>query len=151
MSATKIGESKTKNLKTAIFHNKFTLCKINQISTYRKLNLPLTSSIYYVSLPVEMQKRLKETKVYPSFSYLVWKETTQKPLKEAATRNPFLQRVSYWWNLLRWIYFYSMWKLEEITFRENLLLLWDFWSATLLLSLKPVFGKKSVFYALSPQ
>ena len=30
----------------------------NQISTYRKLNLPHRSSIYFVFLPLEMQKRL---------------------------------------------------------------------------------------------
>ena len=35
----------------------------SQISNYRKLNLPLTSSIYLVFLPLEMQKRLKQTKV----------------------------------------------------------------------------------------
>ena len=41
----------------------------NQISTYRKLNLPLTSSIYFIFLPLEMQKRLEQTKVYHTCSY----------------------------------------------------------------------------------
>ena len=35
----------------------------NQIFIYKKLNLALTSSIYLVFLPLEMQKRPKETKV----------------------------------------------------------------------------------------
>ena len=39
----------------------------NQISIYKKLNLILTSSIYLVFLPLEMQKRPKETKVYHVF------------------------------------------------------------------------------------
>ena len=39
----------------------------NQISIYKKLNLILTSSIYLVFLPLEMQKRPKETKVYHMF------------------------------------------------------------------------------------
>ena len=56
----------------------------NQIYTFRKLNLPLTSSIYFIFLPLEMQKRLKQTKVCHAFSYFVWKETTHKPLKVAA-------------------------------------------------------------------
>ena len=36
-----------------------------------------------------MKKRLEQTKVYHSFSYFVWKETTHKPLKRAAAKNPF--------------------------------------------------------------
>ena len=63
--------------------------KSNQISTYRTLNLPLASSIYFVSLPLETQKRLKQIKVYHTFSYFVWKETTQKPLKVAAAKTLF--------------------------------------------------------------
>ena len=63
--------------------------KSNQISTYRKLNLPLTSGIYFGFLPLAMQKRLEQTKVYHSFSHFVWKETTHKPLKVAATKTLF--------------------------------------------------------------
>ena len=44
---------------------------LKQISTYRKLNLPLTSSIYFVFLLLEMQKRHKLTKVYYALSYFV--------------------------------------------------------------------------------
>ena len=34
----------------------------NQLSADRKLNLPLTSSVYVFFFPLEMQKRLKQTK-----------------------------------------------------------------------------------------
>ena len=61
----------------------------NQISTYRELNLPLSSSIYFGFLPLEMQKRLKQTKVCHAFSYFVWKETTHEPLEMAATNSLF--------------------------------------------------------------
>ena len=56
------------------------------ISTYGKLNLPLTSSIYFVFLPLEMQKRLKHTKVYHALCYFAWKETIHKPLKVAPAK-----------------------------------------------------------------
>ena len=56
---------------------------------FRKLNLPHWSSIYVVFLPLEMQKRLKQTKVCHAFSYFVWKETTHKPLKVAAANRLF--------------------------------------------------------------
>ena len=44
-----------------------------KISTNRKLNLPLTNSIYSIHLvfvPLEMQRRLKETKIYHTFFLL---------------------------------------------------------------------------------
>ena len=99
----------------------------NQIYTFRKLNLPLTSSIYFIFLPLEMQKRLKQTKVCHAFSYFVWKETTHKPLKVAAANSLFSA--------------YSMLLVQLVIGTA---------CAILLLSLKPVFWKKFLFYALSP-
>ena len=61
----------------------------NQLSADRKLNLPLTSSVYLFFFPLEMQKRLKQTKVYHALSHFVWKETTHKPLKVPAARTLF--------------------------------------------------------------
>ena len=61
----------------------------NQLSTDRKLNLPLTSSVYFVFFALEMQKRLKQSKIYHKFSHFVWKETTHKPLKVPAPRTLF--------------------------------------------------------------
>ena len=60
-----------------------------KISIYRKLNLPLTNSIYFVFLPLEMQKRLKQIKVYHAFCYFTLKETTDKHLKVAAAKTLF--------------------------------------------------------------
>ena len=84
VSTTKIGENTTNISKLLFFTINLHFVTSNQISTYRKLNLPLISSIYFVFLPLEMQKRLKQTKVCHAFSYFVWKETTHKPLKVAA-------------------------------------------------------------------
>ena len=88
MSATKIGESATNILQLMFFPINLHFVKSNK-STYRKLNLPFTSSIYFVFLPLEMQKRLELTKAYHSFSYFVWKETIYKPLKVAAAKSLF--------------------------------------------------------------
>ena len=51
--------------------------------------MPLTSSISLDFLPVEMQERLKQTEVYKTFSYFVWKETTHKALIVAAAETLF--------------------------------------------------------------
>ena len=89
MSATKMGENPTNILKLLFFAINLHFVTLNQISTYRKLNLPITSSIYFVFLPLEMQKRLKQIKVYHGVSYFVWKETAHKPLKVAAAIKRF--------------------------------------------------------------
>ena len=61
----------------------------NQVSSYRKLNLPITTSTYLAFLPLEMQRRLKQTKVYHTFFYFAWKETTHNPLKVSAAKALF--------------------------------------------------------------
>ena len=86
MSATKIGENTSNISKLLFFTINSHFLTSNEISTYRKLNLSLTSSIYFVFLPLEMQKRLKQTKVCHAFSYFVQKETTHKPLKVEAAK-----------------------------------------------------------------
>ena len=62
---------------------------LNQISTYRKLNFSLTSSIYLVVLILEMECRLKQVKIYHTYFYFIWKGTTHKPLKVAAAKTFF--------------------------------------------------------------
>ena len=89
VSATKICENTTNISKLLFFTMNLHFVTSNQISTYRKLNFSLTSSIYFVFLPLEMKKRLKQTKVCPEFSYFIWKETTHKPLKVAAAKSLF--------------------------------------------------------------
>ena len=71
VSATKISKSTTNILKLLFFTINLHFAKSNQISAYRKLNLPPASSIYFVFLLLEIQKRLEQTKVYHTFSYFV--------------------------------------------------------------------------------
>ena len=89
VSATKIGENTTNILKLLFFTMNLHFVTWNQLSTFRKLNLPLIRSVYFAFFPIEMQKRLEQTKVYHAFSHFVWKETTHKPLKVAAARTLF--------------------------------------------------------------
>ena len=70
-TATKINESTTNILKLLFFTINLHFAKSNQISINRKLNLPLTGSIYFVFLPLEMQYRFEQTKVHNLFSYFV--------------------------------------------------------------------------------
>ena len=87
VSAIKIGENIINILKFLFFTINLHFVTSNQIPAYRKLNLPLTSSIYFVFL--EMQKTLQQIKVYHAFSYFVWKETKHKPLKVAGAKTLF--------------------------------------------------------------
>ena len=89
VSATKIGGNTTNISKLLFFTINLHFATSNQISTFRKLNLLLSSSIYFVFLPLEMQKRLKQSKVCHAFSYFVRKEATHKPLKVAAANSLF--------------------------------------------------------------
>ena len=89
VSPTKTGENKTNILKLLFFLINLHFVLLNQISPYRKLNLPLTSSVYFVFLPLEIQKRLQQANVYHRFSYFVSKETTRKPLKVTAAKAVF--------------------------------------------------------------
>ena len=150
MSATEIVENTANILNLLFFTINLHFVTSNQIPIYRKPNLPLTSSIYLVFLPLEMQGRLKQTKVYCSCFYFVWKERTHKAFS-GSSKNPFLQFVCYWYNFLRW-WFFVLWYNWEVLL---LVIIYHYseivLSAILLLSLKPVFWKKSIYYALSPQ
>ena len=61
VSATKTGENTTNISKLLFFTIHLHFITSNQTSTYRKLNLPLSSSIFFAFLPLEMQNRLKQT------------------------------------------------------------------------------------------
>ena len=89
VSTTKIGKNTTNILKLLFFIINLLFVLSNQLSTYQKLILHLTSSVYFVFFPLEMLNRLKQTKVYHTFSHFVWKETTHKPLKLVAARTLF--------------------------------------------------------------
>ena len=71
VSATKIGENTNSILKLLSFTINLHFVTSNQISTYRKLNLSLTGSIYFVFLHIELEERHEQTKVYRAFYYFV--------------------------------------------------------------------------------
>ena len=89
LSATKIGRNTTNVLKLLYFTINLHFVTSNQIFTDRKLNLPFTSSIYVGFWLLEMLKWLKQTKIYHTFFYFAWKETTHKPLQMPAAKTFF--------------------------------------------------------------
>ena len=130
MSSTKNRRNHNQSFKLLLFTISLHFVTSNQVSRYRKTNLPLTSSIYLVVLPLEMQRRLKQTKVYHMFFYFVRKETIHKPLKVAAANTLFFNVYVIGIQLALMNMFYSMWWLENITFHKSLLLLWEFFNRT---------------------
>ena len=117
-----------------------------QIYSYRKLNLPLTNSIYLLFLPLEMQRKLKQAKVYHSLFHFVWKETTHKPLKVAAPKTLFSSVYIIDKTCLNECFFITCVNRKAILFIKVYCLLVS--TTMLMLSLKPVFWKKSVFYIM---
>ena len=63
---------------------------------------------YLVFLPLEIQRRLKQTKTYYKPSYSVWKETSHEPLKGAPTEKPILSVCTVDTACFD-VFFYSMW------------------------------------------
>ena len=105
VSSTKIGENTTNILKLLFFTINLHSVTSNQISTYRKLNLPLTSSIYFVLLPLEIQKKTRTDQSIPRICLLCLKRNDPQTFKSGSCKNSFLQCVCYCYNLLRWMFF----------------------------------------------
>ena len=122
MSATKIGENTTNILKLPIFIINLHFVASNQIFTYRKLNLSLTSSIYFVFLPLEMQKTLINEqwtdKSIPHVFLLCIKRSDQQTFKCSSYKNLFFQHVCYCYNLLRLIFFILRDKCKTLFFMK---------------------------------
>ena len=147
MSATKIGESTTNILKLFFFIIKLHFVTSNQLSTDRKLNL---QCLFRLLSPRNAKKTQTDQNI-PCVFPLCLKRNDPQTFKSASCKNPFLQCVCYCYNLLRSMLFIlcDTWKtlLFMKLYRSPETVLSDM----LLLSLKPVYCKKSVFYALSPQ
>ena len=80
--------------------------KSKQISAYRKLNLPLTKSIYFVYTVVEITcKKNSNRPKYTTHFLLCLKRNDPHTFKMAAAKNPFLRCERYWYNLPRWMFF----------------------------------------------
>ena len=135
MSATKMGESTTNILKLMFFPMNLHFVKSNKYLPIENLNLP-------VFLPLEMQKDSNWPKHTTRFLTLSKKKRSTNPSKWQL-QNLFSPVCTLLVQLASMNVFYSMWYLEDITFRESLSLFWYFWSAMLLLSLQLVFWKKS--------
>ena len=122
MSATKIGENTTNILKLPIFIINLHFVASDQIFTYRKLNLSLTSSIYFVFLPLEMQKTLINEqwtdKSIPHVFLLCIKRNDQQTFKCSSYKNLFFQHVCYCYNLLRLIFFILRDKCKTLLFMK---------------------------------
>ena len=122
MSATKIGENTTNILKLPIFIINLHFVASNQIFTYRKLNLSITSSIYFVFLPLEMQKTLINEqwtdKSIPHVFLLCIKRSDQQTFKCSSYKNLFFQHVCYCYNLLRLIFFILRDKCKTLLFMK---------------------------------
>ena len=96
------GQSTTNILKLLFFTINLQFVKSNQISTSRKLNLPLTSSIYFVFLPVKMTQTNQSI---PLVFLLCLKRNDAQTFKSGTCKNPSPQCVCYWYNLYRWMFF----------------------------------------------
>ena len=151
MSATKIVKNTTNIFKLMFFVINLHSVTSNQISTYINLNLPLTGSIYFIFLPREMQKKSQTDQSIPCIFLLCLKRNDLQTFKSGSCKNPFLQCLCYCYNLLRWMFFILCNNWKTLLFMKVCHYSEIFLSAMLLLSLKPVFWKKSTFYALSPQ
>ena len=139
MSATKIGENRTNILKLLFFITNVHSVTSNQISTFRKLNLCLTSSIYLVFLPLEMLKKARTDQNIPRVFLLFLKRNDPQTFKSGSCKNPFLQCVCYCYNLFRRMFFILCDNLNTLLFMKVCRYSEIFLSAMLLLSLKTEF------------
>ena len=106
MSGTKICKKRNQYFKLQFFTINLHFVISNQKSTYRKLNLPLTSSIYFVSLTSRNAKKTRTDQSIPRVFLLCLKRNDPQTFKSGSCKNPFLQCVCYWYNLLRWMFLF---------------------------------------------
>ena len=118
MSATKIGENTTNLLKLLFFTINLHFVTSNQIYARRKLYLSLTSSIFFVFLPLEMQKRLEQTKSSTRFLSFSEKEGPTN-LSKWQLQKPFSPVCMVLAQLTSMNALYYMWSLEDILFMKN--------------------------------
>ena len=92
-----------------------------------------------------MQKRLKQTKVHQK------KRNDPLTFKSGSCKTAFHRCSCYWYNLLRWMSFTLCDNWKTLLFVKVYRYFEIFLTTMLLLSLKPVFWEKPVFYAFSTQ
>ena len=123
MSTTKIGENATNILKLLFFIVNLHFVTSNQLSTSGKLNLSLTSSVYFVFFPLELQKRFKQKNFTMRFPTLSEKKRPTN-LQKYQLEEPFFWVCMLLLQLVSMNAFYSVWYLKNIAFHESLSLLW---------------------------
>ena len=139
MSTTKTGKNTTNILKFLFFIINLHSVTSIQISIYiyKNLNLPLTSSIYFVFLPLEMQKKTQTDQSIPCVFLLCLKRNDPQTFKCQLQKSfppvcMLLLKLALMFFILcdNWktLLFMKVCRYSEI-----------FLSAMLLLSLKPVF------------
>ena len=134
-----IGENTTNILKLLFFIINLHSVTSNQISTYRKLNLPLTSSIYFIFLPLEMRKKTRTDQSIPRIFLLYLKRKDPQTFKSGSCKKSFFP-VCMLLLQLAWRMFFLLcdnWK--TLLFIKACRCSETFLRAMLLLSLKPVF------------
>ena len=88
-----------------------------QVSTYRKLNLPLTSIIYLVqsSFPKKSKKDSNRPKLLDTLLFL--KINDPQTFKGRSWENAFFQCACYWYDLLQWIIFIPCHNRQTLLFK----------------------------------
>ena len=89
----------------------------DQVSTYRKLNLLLTSIIYSVqsSFPYNCKKDSNRPNLLDTPLFL--KRNNPQTFKSRSCKNAFLQRACYWYDLLPWIIFITCYNRKTLLFK----------------------------------
>ena len=89
----------------------------DQVSTYRKQNLPLTSIIYLVqsSFPYKCKKDSNRPKLLDTLLFL--KRNDPQTFKGRSCENAFLQRACYWYDLLQLIIFIPCYNRKTLLFK----------------------------------
>ena len=83
----------------------------DQVRTYRKLNLPLTSIIYLV------QSSFPSNGLKLQDALLFLKRNDPQTFKGRSCENAFLQCTCYWYDLLQWIIFIPCYNRKTLLFK----------------------------------
>ena len=141
----------SKHYKLLFFTIKFTLCHIRSNIYILKSKLASHKQYLLSLLTSTNTKKAQAKQNIPHVFLLCLKRDDPQTLKSDSSKNPFLQCVCYCYSLLQWIFFILCDNWKALLF----IILCGYFEIIitniLLLSLKPVFWRKFVFYALSPQ
>ena len=116
----------------------------NKRPTYKKTNLPLTSSNHFSLLTSGNARKTQTDHVFlPCL-----KRSDPKISKSGSSKNPFPQCACYWYNVLRWMFFILCGNWKPLLF-IIVYLYWDCCNRHVIAFFDALFWRKSVFYALS--